>query len=136
MEANRYPRWFAKIPAKYKPTEQPEVNPYIGWFFKLILVLSIMSFVFSLWEWFTIGILKDQEKIGDYMFGSAGMLGEGGENYASAEIYATLNLRSAIVSLPIILLFLLAVKRPTLIYRLLAVASILIVGTLCRVFDF
>lgn len=128
MEANHFPRWFNKLPVRYQASNSPETNTYT----KLVFWYFLLTTVYLLWEWLSIGILSDQEKIESYMFGSAAMMGNGGENYASAETYAASALQSVVLTLPILLLFGLALKKQTRFYRLLAYASILIVALLVR----
>ena len=118
MQANSYPSWFYKLPAKYRPNTPAELGSRV--YAKIALGFYCLAFTALIWEWLTIGVFPDKEKITDYMFGSASMLGEGGPHYASAETYAHAMLLGAASGLPFIILFALAIRKNNKFYRLLA----------------
>ncbi|AHJ96427.1 hypothetical protein Hsw_0832 [Hymenobacter swuensis DY53] len=115
--------------SKHRPVSPAEATPYLRWFTQLGLVLCSFGLLYLLWEWYTIGIIADQEKIADYQFETESMLGEGGSHYTSAAAYAAAALRTAVfVCLPLTAVFALAVRNGTRRFQLLAVAAVTVAG--------
>ena len=118
MQANSYPRWFYKLPSRYRPNAPPELGSRI--YTKLALGFYCLTFAFLIWEWLTIRVFPDEKKVADYMFSSESMLGEGGPHYASAETYANTVWLGATWALPFAILFTLAIKKNNKFYLFLA----------------
>ena len=126
MEVNPYPRWFKELPEKYKPTSLPEANPYPRWLTKIGFYFFAFLFVYMLWDWYTIGVLVDQHKITDYMYGGS----ISNTEPHAAEHYAQSSLNFALFyCLPVLLFLALAIRRQTLFYQSIAFSAI-IIGTL------
>jgi hypothetical protein len=123
MEVNPYPRWFQKLPDKYKPNSLPETNPYPRWLTKIGFCFFAFFFVVMLWDWYTIGVLVDQHKIMDYMYGGSISSTEphAAEDYAQSSLNSTL-----FYCLPVLLLFALAIRMQTHFYRTIAFSAVVI----------
>jgi hypothetical protein len=87
---------------------------------------TLLVLVFLFWEWLAIGVLAIPSVTKDYHFGSAAMLGEGGPAYASAKAYAHASLQSALFTLPLAILFVLAIVKNNTFYRTIAWLPLLI----------
>ncbi|WP_375416602.1 hypothetical protein [uncultured Hymenobacter sp.] len=135
MNSDLYPRWHNELLAKKQLPAPPKAQS--GLHVLAIIGLLYVGFVFtiSLWEWLTIGVIKDKAKIQDYHFGTEVMMSEGGQHYASAEVYAQSTFETAIITLPILLLFILAIKKPIRMHQVLAVGSIPAVMLIVRLFN-
>ena len=128
MEVNPYPRWFQKLPDKHKPTLLPETNPYPRWLTKVGFCFFAFLFVATLWDWYTIGVLVNQHKIIDYMYGGSISSTEP----HAAEHYAQSSLNFALFfHLPVLLLFALAIRRQTSFYRTIAFSAVIIEILIC-----
>lgn len=125
MEVRKHPDWFNSR----QPVSSVAASPYLRWFTQFGLILCSSVLVYLSWEWYTIGVVADQEKIDSYMFGTEAMLGEGGSHYASATTYAAEALHTAtFVCLPLTAVFALAVRYKTRLFQLLAVAAVAAAG--------
>jgi hypothetical protein len=117
MPSDLYPRWFRK----YHPPTPPEANPYYKWLTWLAFAFIFLICYLSFWDWFSIKVLADNEKIADYR-----------SVYSSPEDYADSAIRLALACLPILFLLALAIKKGTQPYRLLSFASIIVAIVLGR----
>jgi hypothetical protein len=122
VQEDSYPRWFKKIPANLKPAIALEVNPYPKWLTWIGLGFTSFLCVFSFWEWFTISVLEDESVIIDYSL-----------VYNTPKTYATSELHVAFFCLPIVVVFVLAIRKDTPLYRLLALAFIIVAIALARI---
>ena len=77
-------------------------------------VLTALLVAIAAREWYLIGVVADPATIAKYHFGSEAMVGAGGEHYRSAAVYARSALLEALLGLPVLAAFLLALYRRSL----------------------
>ena len=118
MKADLYPRWFQRIPVKYWPSSP--IKSGSRFYTAIGLGYLLLVILFLLWEWIAISVLAIPSVIEDYHFGSAAMLGEGGPEYAAAELYTRSSLQSVLFLLPLAGLFVIAVVKNNTFYRVIA----------------
>lgn len=63
MQEDLYPRWFNNLPAKHRPDNYAQANPYIKLISWLAFLLLAFLFLNSLWTWFSLDILADESTI-------------------------------------------------------------------------
>ena len=120
---NLYPRWYAELVARGKLTPPHKAQSGSQYLTIFGLIVTSLLFIFLLWDWFSIGVLIDQDKITQYIIGGSISSTEpqAAADYAHSSLVIALGFL-----LPALILLSIATAKSTSFFRWLAFAFIIV----------